>query len=74
MLFYSVAHEASLAGRFVHSREQLGLLIVVVLLNTAVPGQAIGYKVSFVRGGDSRSLLIDAVESSNERVVAQGHM
>lgn len=74
MLFYSVTHETSLACRFVHSREELTLFIVVVLLDTAVPGQAVGCKISFVRGRDSRSLLIDAIESPYERIVAQGHM
>ena len=74
MLSNSTPHQTRLPGSLVKVREELGLLVVVVLLDAVVPGDAVVDKVLLVRGAagvlHARGLLIDAVEAPDKGVVA----
>ena len=74
MLFDRTFHYAFLAGSFINSRKELGLFIVMVLRNAVVPSETIANKITAVAGLYSWSLLIDAIKTTDERVVAQGHV
>ena len=58
----------------VEGGEELGLLVVVVLRDAVVPGEAVADEVVLVAGPDAGSLLVDAVQAADEGVVAQGHV
>jgi hypothetical protein len=74
VLLNLVAHDTLLAGGLVNFQEEAGLLIVVVLLDQPVPGKSVGDEVRKVGLLQARCLLVDAVEASDERIVADAHM
>lgn len=70
MLVVCSTHEPFLAGRLVEVREELGLLVVVVLVDAVVPGYAVACEVQLVRIGHAWGLLVDTVETADEGIVA----
>ena len=74
MLFNCIIHHAGLANSLVNGREKLGFLVMVMFCDTVVPGQAITHKIESVGWLYSWSLLVDAVEATDEGIVAQSHV
>ena len=74
MLFDRIIHHAILANSLVNGWEKLSFLVMVMLRDTVVPGQAIAHKIETVGCLYSWSLLIDTVEAADEGIVAQGHV
>lgn len=74
MLFDRVVHHAVLANCFVEGGEEGRLLIVVMLFHTLVPGEAVAYEIGPVGWANPGCLLVNAVETADEGVVAQGHV
>ncbi len=74
MLFDHVVHHAVLANCFDEGGEEGRLLIVVMLFHTLVPGEAVAYEIGPVGWTNPGCLLVNAVETADEGVVAQGHV
>lgn len=74
MLLDGAVHDAFFARSLVDGGEEGGLLIVVMLRNTCLPGETITNKVIAVGRLDAWSLLVDAVEATDEGIMAQGHV
>lgn len=70
MLVEGGTHEPCLAGGLVEIRKELGLLVVVVLVDAVVPGYAVACEVQLVCIGHAWGLLVDTVETADEGVVA----
>lgn len=67
------SHKICPASRFVDTGKQFDLLVAVVRIDAVVPGDAVVHKVGLVCGRQAWSLLVDAVEASDEGVVAYRH-
>jgi hypothetical protein len=63
-----------LACRYLYGWKEIQFLILVVLGNKTMPRQTIPDKISIVRPHEARSLLIDRVVASDNRIMAQGHV
>lgn len=74
VLLHLVAHDALLAGGLINFQEEAGLLIVVVFLDQPVPGESVGNKIWAIRPLQAGRLLVDAVETTDERIMADAHV
>ncbi len=74
MLFNRALHYAFFANSLVNGRKERGFLIVVMLGDTVMPGEAIAHEIHTVGRLYPWSLLIDTVEATDEGIMAQGHM
>lgn len=74
MLFYGAVHQALFVRRLVDGGEELVLLVMMMLRDAVMPSYTVADKLLLVGRLDARSLLIDAIEASDEGVVAQGHV
>lgn len=67
------SHQISPAGSFIHAGEELNLLVAVVPIYAVVPGDAVVHEIGLVSRRQARSLLVNTVESPDERVVTYRH-
>lgn len=74
MLIEGGLHEPCLAGSLVKVGEELCLLVMMMLMDAVVPGYAVAREVQLVRVWNAWGLLVDAVETTDEGVMTQGHV
>lgn len=70
MLIDGALHQSCLACRLINGGKEFGLLIMMMLSNTIMPGETITNKVFLIHNLYAWGLLVDAVETSNEGIMA----
>ena len=70
MLFNFAVHDTFLAHGVLDGREEESFLVAMVFLDTVMPCQTIADEIFRVGWLDTWSLLVDAVEASDEGIMA----